>query len=109
MTVVGTGAAATFPMDNITGFLYLIGSVFAPMIAIQITDYFLLGKDRSRDAYCVSNLLIWLAGFILYRFLMQVDTPVGNTLPDMAATMALTYACHKVCSKDTGNVNVMKM
>ena len=109
VTVVGTGAAATFPMDNITGFLYLIGSVFAPMIAIQITDYFLLGKDRSRDAYCVSNLLIWLAGFILYRFLMQVDTPVGNTLPDMAATMALTYACHKVCSKDTGNVNVMKM
>ena len=109
VTVVGTGAAATFPMDKITGFLYLSGSVFAPMIAIQITDYFLLGKDRSRDAYCVSNLLIWLAGFILYRFLMQVDTPVGNTLPDMAATMALTYACHKVCSKDTGNVNVMKM
>ena len=109
VTVVGTGAAATFPMDNITGFLYLIGSVFAPMIAIQITDYFLLGKDCSRDAYCVRNLLIWLAGFILYRLLMQVDTPVGNTLPDMAATMALTYVCHKVSSKDTGTVNVMKM
>ena len=109
VTVVGTAAAVTFPMDNITGFLYLIGSVFAPMIAIQITDYFLLGKDCSRDAYCVRNLLIWLAGFILYRLLMQVDTPVGNTLPDMAATMALTYVCQKVSSKDTGTVNVMKM
>lgn len=109
VTVVGTAAAVTFPMDNITGFLYLIGSVFAPMIAIQITDYFLLGKDCSRDAYCVRNLLIWLAGFILYRLLMQVDTPVGNTLPDMAATMALTYVCHRVSSKDTGTVNVMKM
>lgn len=109
VTVVGTAAAVTFPMDNITGFLYLIGSVFAPMIAIQITDYFLLGKDCSRDTYCVRNLLIWLAGFILYRLLMQVDTPVGNTLPDMAATMALTYVCHKVSSKDTGTVNVMKM
>ena len=43
------------------------------------------------------------------RLLMQVDTPVGNTLPDMAATMALTYVCHKVSSKDTGTVNVMKM
>lgn len=109
VTVVGTAAAVTFPMDNITGFLYLIGSVFAPMIAIQITDYFLLGKDCSRDAYCVRNLLIWLAGFILYRLLMQVDTPVGNTLPDMAATMALAYVCHRVSSKDTGTVNVMKM
>lgn len=65
VTVVGTAAAVTFPMDNITGFLYLIGSVFAPMIAIQITDYFLLGKDCSRDAYCVRNLLIWLAAKLL--------------------------------------------
>ena len=34
-------------MDNITNFLYLIGSVFAPMIAIQIADFFLLEEDHS--------------------------------------------------------------
>ena len=38
VTVVGTIGAIVFPMDDITGFLYLIGSVFAPMIAIQIAD-----------------------------------------------------------------------
>ena len=47
VTVVGTVAAIAFPMDDITDFLYLIGSVFAPMIAIQIADFFLLKKDES--------------------------------------------------------------
>ncbi len=35
-------------MDNITDFLYLIGSVFAPMIAIQIADFYLLKQDHSQ-------------------------------------------------------------
>ena len=32
VTVIGTLSAVLFPMDNITDFLYLIGSIFAPMI-----------------------------------------------------------------------------
>ena len=39
VTVIGTVAAILFPMDDITDFMYLIGSVFAPMVAIQIADY----------------------------------------------------------------------
>lgn len=88
VTIIGTVAAMIFPMDDITDFLYLIGSVFAPMIAVQIGDYFVLKNraDRHRD---LINLIIWLAGFVVYRLLMQVDTPVGNTLPDMIVTLAL--------------------
>lgn len=89
VTVVGTIAAMFFPMDDITDFLYLIGSVFAPMIAIQIADYFFLKKNRSQKQADWINLVIWLVGFILYRILMRVDTPVGNTLPDMAITLIL--------------------
>ncbi len=89
VAVIGTVAAIIYPMDNITNFLYLIGSVFAPMIAVQIADYFILKKEPVREAVSVRNLLIWLAGFVLYRFLMGVDTPVGNTLPDMAITILL--------------------
>ena len=68
-------------MDNITDFLYLIGSVFAPMIAIQIADYFVLKKKPFKNAVNVQNLVIWVIGFAAYRILMRVDTPVGNTLP----------------------------
>lgn len=89
VTVIGTGAAILFPMDNITDFLYLIGSVFAPMTAIQIADFFLLKRDSSKTAVNAASLLVWLAGFVAYRILMNIDMPVGNTLPCMVITVVL--------------------
>ena len=76
VTVLGTIAAIVYPMDNITDFLYLIGSVFAPMIAIQIADFFLLKLDKSNQAVHVPNMIIWVIGFIAYRILMNIDMPV---------------------------------
>ena len=96
VTVVGTVCAICFPMDDITDFLYLIGSVFAPMIAIQITDFFLLRRGGARGKLDVCNAVVWVLGFALYRVLMNVDIPVGNTLPDMAATMLLCVIAHKI-------------
>ena len=89
VAVVGTVGAIFFPMDDITGFLYLIGSVFAPMIAIQIANHFLLKRNCDGKDYDARNLIIWVIGFVLYRLLMNVDIIVGNTLPDMLITMLL--------------------
>ncbi len=94
--VIGTVGAIVFPMDNITDFLYLIGSVFAPMIAIQIADFFILKRDCSNRAVSVQNLVIWVIGFVIYRLLMNVDIVVGNTLPDMAVTILICLIVHKI-------------
>lgn len=99
VTVVGVAGAILFPMDDITGFLYLIGSVFAPMIAIQIADSFLLKRDRFGAEADVRNLVIWLVGFIAYRALMGVDTVVGYTLPDMVFTVILCVLAEKLGGK----------
>ncbi|MGN1031446.1 MAG: putative hydroxymethylpyrimidine transporter CytX [Butyricicoccaceae bacterium] len=96
VTIVGTIAAIVYPMDNICDFLYLIGSVFAPMIAIQIADFFLLKRDNSAHGVFLPNLIVWIIGFLVYRYLMAVDIPVGNTLPDMAITILLCLAVSKV-------------
>jgi putative hydroxymethylpyrimidine transporter CytX len=90
VTIIGTFGAILYPMDDITDFLYLIGSVFAPMIAVQIADYFILKKDYSERRIDWKNMVIWLLGFLLYRLLMQIDTPIGNTLPDMLLTIVLS-------------------
>ncbi len=96
VTVIGTVGAIVYPMDNITDFLYLIGSVFAPMIAIQIADFFILKRaDSLSDAIDVPNIVIWVVGFVLYRYLMGVDIPVGNTLPDMAVTIVICVIIRK--------------
>ena len=99
VAVIGTVAAIVYPMDNITDFLYLIGSVFAPMIAIQIADYFVLKKKAFKGAANVQNLVIWVIGFAAYRVLMRVDTPVGNTLPDMVLTILLCLIVSAVRGK----------
>lgn len=96
VTIIGTVGAILFPMDDITDFLYLIGSVFAPMIAIQIADFFLLHRDRRKNAFDWRNLIIWVIGFVLYRLLMRVDLPVGNTLPDMVITIVICVIVGKV-------------
>ena len=99
VTVIGTAGAILYPMDDITDFLYLIGSVFAPMIAVQIADFFLLKKKKEERAFDWWNLVIWLIGFILYRILMHVDFILGNTLPDMVLTILICLAVHAVKDK----------
>ncbi len=95
VTVIGTACAMLFPMDDITDFLYLIGSVFAPMIAIQIADYFILKKRPHKGDFNWKNLILWLAGFVIYRIFMGIETPLGNTLPVMVITIILCLITDK--------------
>ena len=107
---VGVAAAAAgifgavfLPLYDITDFLYLIGSVFAPMIAIMIADFFILKEDHTDEAVSVKNAVIWITGFIVYRLLMRIDIVTGSTIPDMAVTIALCLAVHgiiKTAEKD---------
>ena len=90
VTIAGTIGAIAFPMDDITDFLYFIGSVFAPMIAIQLADYFIVKSDCSAKKISIPKAVIWFAGFIIYRKLMTIDIIVGNTFPDMTVTFVLT-------------------
>lgn len=99
VTVVGTGSAMIFPMDDITDFLYLIGSVFAPMIAVQIADFFIIKNDSRHKGFDFINLAVWFVGFVVYRLLMNVDIVVGYTLPDMVITAGLCLAAHGIAKK----------
>ena len=100
VTVIGTVGAIFLPLADITDFLYFIGSVFAPMIAIQIADFFILKQNEETNDFAVRSLIIWFIGFVVYRLLMNVDIIVGNTLPDMIITIVLCVAVKKIgCKK----------
>lgn len=96
VTVIGTACAVLFPITDITDFLYLIGSVFAPMIAIQIADYFILKREPGKACVDLINMVIWVAGFAIYRYLMHVDMILGNTLPDMIITVIICVVVRKI-------------
>ena len=94
--IVGTLFALFTPVEQYENFLYLIGSVFAPMSAILIADAFILGNDHSDKKFSPSNLGLWFVGFLLYRYFMHLDTPLGNTLPVMLIIMLLSVIVGKI-------------
>ncbi len=99
VTVIGTVGAIFLPLADITDFLYFIGSVFAPMIAIQIADFFILKQNKESSAFNIQNLIIWLAGFIIYRVLMNVDIIVGSTLADVLLTIIICISVKSIRTK----------
>lgn len=96
ITVLGTICAILLPLDNFSEFLYFIGSVFAPMAAIEITDFFILRNNSEKSNYNITNLIIWAIGFVLYRLLMHTEPVIGYTLVDMLATAAICVLLKKI-------------
>lgn len=82
--IAGCALAMFAPVGDFEEFLYLIGSVFAPMATIVCVDYFALHRDRTNAVVDWRNVALWAFGFALYRFSLTWDIPCGNTLPVMA-------------------------
>ncbi len=88
-TAIGTGIALIFPIDRYTDFLYLLGSVFSPLIAILLIDYFLIGCDnrnRRTDAVATGSLV---TGITFYYLVKALEIPIGPTLTTIVFTAAL--------------------
>mgnify|MGYP003290484856 CR=1 FL=1 len=98
LTVVATGTvlAIVFKVSEFEAFLYFIGSVFAPMISIQIVDFFIFKKNISTKNFEIASLAIWLLGFIIYRILMNTDLVLGCTLPAMMITGFIYFLVRKI-------------
>jgi putative hydroxymethylpyrimidine transporter CytX len=86
---IGTAAALVFPIDRYTEFLYILGSVFSPLIAILLTDYFVLKCDnRSRRADLRATISL-AAGIAFYYLIKSVNIPIGSTLTTIIFTAVL--------------------
>ena len=102
--IVGTLLAVFTPISQFENFLYLIGSVFAPMISILIIDFFVIKKDSTERSADWVNLGIWVIGFIIYRIFMKIDIPLGSTIPAMAVTMLLAAVSGLIFKGEKKNV-----
>lgn len=92
MTVIGTIAALWFNIEQYENFLLAIGSVFAPLFAVLLTEYFII-KNRKVQAKILINwgaLLIWALGVGMYYQFIKLDFVLGATIPVMIIT-ALLY------------------
>jgi len=102
--ILGALLAMFVPMSQYENFLYLIGSVFAPLFSILFTDYFLFHKTKTdpSSAHSFRNMILWVMGFIVYRLLMPYNSMVGITLPVMVTISILCFIINK---RKVGNSN----
>ena len=102
--LLGMLLAIFISITEYENFLYMIGSVFAPLFAILITDYFVLNKKAfdENSLFNIKNTIIWVMGVTAYRMMLSYDSPLGITLPVM---LGITLICIvteggiRVCSK----------
>ena len=102
MTVIGTIAAIILPIENYESFLYAIGSVFAPLFAILITDYFIIKKNTKIDSSLLINwgaIIIWIIGIFLYYAFIKLDLMFGATVPVMIITGVIYLLSWRMMSK----------
>ncbi|OGP57543.1 MAG: hydroxymethylpyrimidine transporter CytX [Deltaproteobacteria bacterium RBG_13_49_15] len=87
--LAGTVFAMFFPIEAYTSFLYILGSVFAPLIAILLDDYFLLKVDlRNRKGDVAAGLSMGI-GIAFYYLIKPLDIVIGPTFATILFTLAL--------------------
>ncbi len=97
MTIIGFGLALFFPIETYESFLYAIGSVFAPLFSIVLTDYFILKRklEKSIKVDPVA-LLNWIVGVGCYYGFVKLDFVLGATVPVMIIVSTLYIVCRKI-------------
>lgn len=102
MTVIGTIAALVFKVDGYTSFLYAIGSVFAPLFAVLLTDYFIIKKQTKIVDKLLLNVgaaVVWAIGVASYYYFIKIDFILGATAPSMVVTGLLYIISWRYISK----------
>lgn len=92
MTLIGTCLAMWVDIIQYESFLIAIGSVFAPLFAILLTEYFIL-KNRQVQSNMLVNWAafgVWALGVSLYYQFIKMEFVLGATIPVMLIT-ALLY------------------
>ena len=87
---VGTVLALYFPMNAYETFLYMIGSVFAPVFTIVLLDYYLFQQDHSGTYLNKAGLLAALVGIWSYYQLAELNLLLGISIPTILVT-GVTY------------------
>lgn len=88
LTVIGTFLALWVDIVQYENFLIAIGSVFAPLFAILLTEYFIIQNRQVQSDLLVnwSAFGVWAFGVVLYYQFIQLEFLLGATIPVMLVT-----------------------
>ena len=77
------------------------------MTAIMLADYFIIHENHRNERVSVLKLLIWAVGFVLYRCLLDADTPLGVTFPVIVAVMVIDVVVSRLFGRSKNRSDLM--
>ena len=92
--IICTLIALLAPMSMFQDFLFLIGSIFAPLFAVLFAHHYAISPGRgpvATSTWSWRGLAAWAAGVAAYQVLTHFSSQLGATLPAMAVA-AGTYS-----------------
>lgn len=120
VTILTTVLALGINIADYENFLVLLGSVFIPLTAVFIVDFFILPKglwDFSRRMQSRSTMLLpWAIGFVVYQLInpgyigwwvtmwTHVDTAIGFHAPSWMSASLTSFIITVVATLVTGVV-----
>ena len=101
MATLGTGLAIIVNIEQYQDFLYAIGSVFAPLFAILLTDYFLLKNKKIHPELLVNwgTLALCVIGTVLYYQFIKLNFILGATIPVMLMVSVIHLITWRLTAK----------
>ncbi len=99
--ILGVVLAITCNTGAFENFLYWIGSVFVPMITVQVVDAFFPYHPSRLRTRVITNLVLWVVGFVLYRIALHLNLSCGSTIPVIFATGLLSMTTFAILGTRT--------
>lgn len=69
--IISTGLALVIDLRGYQSFLFLIGSVFVPLVAVMMTDWFVISRGHwdlsETSSMRLSMVAAWVLGFVAYQ------------------------------------------
>lgn len=69
VTILGVMLAGRFTMLTYELFLFLLGSIFLPLLGVWFADYFVLKNRIDAKGLRWSSIIPWIAGFAVYHWI----------------------------------------
>jgi NCS1 family nucleobase:cation symporter-1 len=102
---LGFGALCTLvallaPLARYEGFLLLIGSVFAPLFGVVLTDHFVVRRRKAAvfapTGLNLPGLAAWAVGIAAYQALSRLAPDIGATLPAFVVAAVVYLGLHRL-------------
>lgn len=97
-SILGIILALVFPEGQYENFLYMIGSLFAPVFSVIIIDYFIYKADRAGKLINIAGILSAAVGTAAYYLVGKYDLMIGSTIPSMIITGVIYILAVKISS-----------